>query len=184
MPLKITETGFDGLLLLEPDVFSDSRGYFVETYNFKTWLGAGIDCTFVQDNQSLSVKDIVRGLHFQKPPYAQAKLVRVIHGSVQDVVVDLRQNSKTYGKVYSTVLSSKNFAQLYIPKGFAHGFATLEDNTLLMYKCSDYYRPDAEDGLPWDDKDLAINWQTENPILSERDKKFRPFAEFESLFTM
>lgn len=183
MPLTITKTGFEGLLMLEPKVFGDTRGYFVETYNFQEWMGAGINCSFVQDNQSLSAKNTVRGLHFQRPPYAQAKLVRVIQGSVLDVVVDIRRNSPTYGKSFVTELSARNFAQLYIPVGFAHGFATLEDDTLFVYKCSDYYHPEAEDGLPWDDQDLGIPWNIEGPILSERDKKFRPFKEFDSPFT-
>jgi dTDP-4-dehydrorhamnose 3,5-epimerase len=183
MPLSITKTGFEGLLILEPQVFGDPRGYFVETYNLKNWLGAGIDSTFVQDNQSLSANNIIRGLHFQRPPYAQAKLVRVIRGSVLDVVVDIRKNSPTYGKHFAAVLSGENFAQLYIPVGFAHGFATLEDNTLFVYKCSDYYRPEAEDGLPWDDKDLGIDWKIQDPVLSERDKNFKPFSTFETPFT-
>jgi dTDP-4-dehydrorhamnose 3,5-epimerase len=184
MPLKITETGFEGLLILEPKVFGDSRGYFVETYNSREWMGAGINCSFVQDNQSMSGKNIIRGLHFQRPPYAQAKLVRVIQGSVLDVVVDIRKGSATYGKHFTSLLTSENCMQLYIPEGFAHGFATLENNTLFIYKCSDYYKPEAEDGLAWDDEDLNIQWNITNPILSERDKTFKPFREFDSPFIM
>jgi dTDP-4-dehydrorhamnose 3,5-epimerase len=183
MPLTITETGFEGLLLLEPRVFGDARGYFIETYNHREWLGAGVNHHFVQDNQSLSAKNTVRGLHFQRPPHAQAKLVRVIQGSALDVVVDIRRGSPTYGKNFTTVLSADNFVQLYIPEGFAHGFATLEDNTLFIYKCSDYYNPAVEDGLPWNDMDLGIEWNIDSPILSERDRNFKSFKEFESPFT-
>jgi dTDP-4-dehydrorhamnose 3,5-epimerase len=183
MPLTIRKTGFEGLLILEPKVFGDSRGYFIETYNQREWLGAGINHSFVQDNQSLSGKNIIRGLHFQRPPHAQAKLVRVIQGKVLDVVVDIRKSSPTYGQSFITILSADNFAQLYIPEGFAHGFATLEDDTLFVYKCSDYYYPEFEDGLPWDDKDLGIDWNIQHPVLSERDKNFKPFKDFVTPFT-
>jgi dTDP-4-dehydrorhamnose 3,5-epimerase len=180
--MEIIETGFDGLKLINPKIFKDQRGYFFESYNQQKFVEAGIKDVFIQDNQSFSSKNIVRGLHFQNPPHAQAKLVRVISGSVLDVVVDIRKNSKTYGKHYSVELSSENFLILYIPIGFAHGFKTLEDNTLFSYKCSDVYHPETEGGLLWNDREFNINWNINNPILSEKDKYYTPFSTFVSPF--
>jgi dTDP-4-dehydrorhamnose 3,5-epimerase len=180
--MEIIETGFDGLKLINPKIFKDQRGYFFESYNQQKFVEAGIKDVFIQDNQSFSSKNIVRGLHFQNPPHAQAKLVRVISGSVLDVVVDIRKNSKTYGKHYSVELSSENFLMLYIPIGFAHGFKTLEDNTLFSYKCSDVYHPETEGGLLWNDREFNINWNIDEPILSEKDKFYEPFSKFVSPF--
>jgi len=180
--MEIIETGIKDLLLLKPKVFKDERGYFYESYNQANFKAIGIDIEFTQDNQSLSNKDIVRGLHFQAPPHAQDKLVRVIKGSVLDIAVDIRKNSPTYGKHFSIELTEDNFLMLYIPKGFAHGFATLYDNTIFSYKCSDTYHPETEGGLQWNDREIGINWGIENPILSEKDKKYEPFSLFVSPF--
>jgi len=180
--MKIIETPLKGLYIIEPKVFKDERGYFYESYNQKMFQNAGITDIFVQDNQSLSQKNVIRGLHFQSPPYAQAKLVRVIRGAVLDVVVDIRKNSPTYGKHYAIELSEENFLMLYIPIGFAHGFATLEDNTIFAYKCSNFYNKESEDTILWNDPDLNINWNIQNPILSEKDKKGKLFRDFISPF--
>lgn len=180
--MELIETGFKGLLLIKPKVFKDERGYFFESFNQDKFESIGIIEKFTQDNQSLSNKGIVRGLHFQTPPHAQGKLVRVIKGAVQDVVVDIRKNSTTYGKSYSVELSEDNFLMLYIPPGFAHGFATLEDQTIFSYKCTDTYHPECEGGLAWDDREFAIEWSVTNPILSEKDKKYQAFSLFVSPF--
>lgn len=180
--MEVIETGIKDLIVLKPKVFKDDRGYFFESYNQQTFHNAGIKELFIQDNQSLSGKGIVRGLHFQSPPHAQGKLVRVIKGAVQDVAVDIRKNSPTYGKHFSIELTEENFLMLYIPTGFAHGFATLRDNTIFSYKCTDTYHPEVESGLPWNDRDLNIEWMVEQPILSEKDKKFQPFSLFISPF--
>jgi dTDP-4-dehydrorhamnose 3,5-epimerase len=178
----VFSTPISGLALIKPAVFTDSRGYFTETYNYKDFCGIGITDTFVQDNQSLSQKGALRGLHFQKPPFAQAKLVRVISGSVLDVVVDIRPGSDTYGQNYSVILNADNYLQLYIPQGFAHGFLTLEDQTIFAYKCSDYYNKGSEEGLIWNDPDLNISWGTDNPFLSDKDKTLQGFRDFRSPF--
>jgi dTDP-4-dehydrorhamnose 3,5-epimerase len=180
--MKIIETPLKGLYVIEPKVFKDERGYFYESYNQKMFQNAGITDIFVQDNQSFSQKNVVRGLHFQSPPFAQAKLVRVIKGAVLDVVVDIRKNSPTYGKHYAIELTEENFLMLYIPIGFAHGFATLEDNTIFAYKCSNFYNKEFEDTILWNDPDLNINWNIQNPILSEKDKKGKLFRDFISPF--
>ncbi len=180
--MELIETGFKGLILIKPKVFIDERGYFFESFNREKFESIGIKENFIQDNQSLSNKGIVRGLHFQSPPHAQGKLVRVIKGAVQDVVVDIRKNSTTYGKSYSVELSEDNFLMLYIPPGFAHGFATLEDQTIFSYKCTDTYHPECEGGLAWDDREFNINWSVSNPILSEKDKKYQAFSLFVSPF--
>jgi dTDP-4-dehydrorhamnose 3,5-epimerase len=169
--MNVTKTKLEGLYLIEPKVFEDARGYFLESYNEQTFKKNGIDVNFVQDNQSLSCKGTLRGLHFQKPPYAQAKLVRVITGSILDVVVDIRKNSNTYGEYFSIVLSGENKRMLYIPEGFAHGFLALEDNTLIQYKCSNFYNKETEGGLIWNDPDININWGIGyEPIISDKDK--------------
>ena len=138
--------------------------------------------SFVQDNLSKSDKNVLRGLHFQAPPYAQGKLVQVIRGSVLDVAVDIRKDSPTYGQHHSVVLSEENKTQFYVPEGFAHGFVTLEDNTIFSYKCTNLYHPNTEGAIIWNDKDLEIDWQVENPIISEKDLKANPFHSFESPF--
>lgn len=163
------ETNIKGLLIIEPKVFEDERGSFFESYNKERFKELGINVNFVQDNQSISHKNVLRGLHFQKEPYAQDKLVRVTRGSVLDVAVDLRLNSPTYGKWASVNLSEKNGLMFFIPKGFAHGFLSLEDNTVFQYKCSNIYSKDHEDGLLWNDPNLAIDWGISNPIVSKKD---------------
>ncbi len=180
--MEIIETGIKNLLLLKPKVFKDDRGYFLESYNIEKFSTLGIDVAFTQDNQSLSNKGILRGLHFQSPPHAQGKLVRVIKGAVIDVAVDIRKNSTTYGKHYTVELNEDNFYMLWIPVGFAHGFATLADQTIFSYKCTDTYHPETEGGIMWNDSDLNINWGIENPILSEKDKNNTPFSLFISPF--
>jgi len=179
--MQIEKTSFEGLLLITPDVYKDDRGYFMESYKqseYKKTTGI----TFVQDNESLSQKNVIRGLHFQKPPFAQAKLIRVIKGSILDVVVDLRKDSKTFGKHFKHVLSEENKKQLYIPEGFAHGFLSLEDHTVILYKCSEYYHKESEDALLWNDETLGINWETDKPILTEKDRNAKKFSIFESPF--
>lgn len=181
--MEIIETGFKDLLLIKPQVFGDQRGYFLESFNEKKFKAlTGIDVNFVQDNESLSQANVVRGLHFQKPPYAQDKLVRVVNGAVLDVVVDLRKSEPTYGKSYAIELNEDNKWQLFVPKGFAHGFATLTDDTRFLYKCSEFYAPESEDSILWNDKAFNIDWRVEDPILSEKDKKGRNFEGFVSPF--
>lgn len=161
----------EGLLLIEPDIFTDSRGYFLETFNRKHFrLETGLDLEFVQDNESLSQRGVLRGLHFQNAPHAQGKLVRVVRGKVLDVAVDLRKNSKSYGQHHSVVLCSEKKHQFYIPAGFAHGFSVLTDDTILSYKCTDYYHPESELTLLWNDPALGIDWRIEDPILSQKDR--------------
>lgn len=180
--MTITETAIPDLLLIQPRIFEDERGYFYESYNKNTFQESGLEMDFVQDNQSLSQKGVLRGLHFQNPPHAQGKLVRVIQGSVLDVAVDIRRNSPTYGQHVSVVLSGENKTQFWIPPGFAHGFLTLEDHTLFSYKCTDIYHPSSEEALPWNDPSLAIDWGIKNPIVSEKDLEARLFQSFKSQF--
>ena len=180
--MRFEKTDIEGLLVVDPLVHKDDRGYFFESYNLKNYKDIGVNINFVQDNQSCSKKNVLRGLHFQKPPYAQAKLVSVIKGSVLDVVVDIRKESPTYGKNYSVILSSINKKMLFIPEGFAHGFLTLEDDTILSYKCSNFYNKESEDSLLWNDFNLNIEWGIKDPILSEKDKQAKSFSEFKSLF--
>ncbi|MGY6560837.1 MAG: dTDP-4-dehydrorhamnose 3,5-epimerase [Luteibaculaceae bacterium] len=181
--MQVHETGFKDLFLIEPRVFQDERGYFFESFNQETFEKlTGLSINFVQDNESLSNKNVIRGLHFQKPPFAQDKLIRVIKGSVLDVVVDLRKNQSTYGKVFEIILSETNKKQLFVPKGFAHGFKTLENNTIFYYKCSNFYNKESEGGILWADENLNINWNVENPIISEKDRLALPLDKFESPF--
>ena len=167
------KTEIDGLFVIEPKVFGDNRGYFMETYNYEDFKKAGLDMVFVQDNQSYSTKGVLRGLHFQKK-HPQGKLVRVIKGEVFDAAVDLRDGSKTYGKWYGVTLTAENKKQFYIPEGFAHGFLVLSDEAEFVYKCTDFYHPEDEGGIKWNDKDIAVDWKL-NSIdrikLSEKDKK-------------
>ncbi|RPE00865.1 dTDP-4-dehydrorhamnose 3,5-epimerase [Aureibaculum marinum] len=179
--MKIETTFIKNLLIITPNVFVDKRGYFLESYNKKSLINL-VEDEFVQDNESLSHKGVLRGLHFQNPPYAQAKLVRVLTGSVLDVVVDLRKQSPTYGQHFKHILSAENKIQLYVPKGFAHGFAVLEDNTIFSYKCSDYYNKDSERAILWNDATLNIDWQIKNPIISEKDKIAEKFSNFVTPF--
>jgi len=179
--MKIEETYLKNAFVITPTVYTDDRGYFLESYHKKT-LKDAVDIEFIQDNESLSQKGVLRGMHFQNPPYAQAKLVRVIRGSVLDVILDLRTDSATYGKHFSLVLSSENKKQLFVPKGFAHGFLTLEDDTIFSYKCSSYYHKASEVSLAWNDNSLAIDWGVENPNLSEKDQNAQNFTNFISPF--
>ncbi len=179
--MHIKETFIKDLLILSPPVFADERGYFLESYNKKR-IASKLAVAFVQDNESMSQNGVLRGLHFQKPPYAQGKLVRVITGSVLDVVIDLRKKSTTYGKHFKHILSAKNKEQLYVPEGFAHGFLVLENDTIFSYKCTNYYNKDAELSLAWNDPTLAINWEIEDPIISEKDKNAQNFANFSTPF--
>jgi len=179
--LEIVETEIEGAFLIKPKVFSDERGYFFESFSEKVWREKiGEVPAFVQDNESMSSKGVLRGLHFQRPPFAQGKLVRVIKGSVLDVIVDLRKNSPTFGKHLSVVLSGENKHQLYLPPHFAHGFLTLEDHTVFSYKCTQFYNQESEEGLMWNDPDLNIDWGIKNPFLSEKDKKYESFIKFAS----
>ena len=171
--MKLKETGISGLIVIEPDVFGDSRGYFMESFSLRKFRElTGLDIDFVQDNESKSSYGVVRGLHFQRPPHAQSKLVRVVQGRVLDVAVDLREGSPTYGKHYAIELSGENHLQMFIPKGFAHGFAVLSDEAVFQYKCDEYYAPESEGAVAWDDPDLAIDWRLpkEDIRLSDKDK--------------
>lgn len=171
------KTEIADVYIIEPTVFGDNRGYFAETYNAADFKAAGLDYEFVQDNQSKSSKGVLRGLHFQKT-HPQAKLVRVISGEVLDVAVDLRKNSPTYGKWVGAVLSSENKRQFMIPRGFAHGFAVLSESAEFCYKCDDFYHPEDEGGIAWNDPDVAVDWMLDGePILSEKDKKHPTLRE-------
>jgi len=180
--MHVTKTKIEGLLVVEPTIFKDDRGYFFESYNEQSFKALGITDKFVQDNQSCSQKGVVRGLHFQKPPFAQAKLVRVLQGAVVDFAVDIRRGSPTYGQYESVLLTADNFRQFYLPVGFAHGFAALEDNTVFAYKCSNFYNKASEGCILFNDKDLNINWQVDNPITSEKDLRGESFSSFLSPF--
>ena len=172
--IKVTRCDIEGLCVIEPTVFKDERGYLVETYNQNDMKEAGLDMVFVQDNQSMSVKGVLRGLHFQKE-FPQGKLVRVIRGAVFDVAVDLRANSKTYGKWFGVELTEENKKQFYIPEGFAHGFLVLSDEAEFAYKCTDFYRPGDEGGIKWNDPDVGIHWPIEKDmklIISEKDQRW------------
>lgn len=170
--MKVEKCSIEGLLLIKPSVFEDDRGYFFESFNQRRFNEAtGLNTRFVQDNESCSQKDVLRGLHFQNPPYAQAKLVRVVRGAVRDVAVDLRKDSPTFGSYCSVLLSAENKHQFYIPEGFAHGFLTLENDTVFSYKCSAYYNKESEQSLLWNDPDIHIDWGINSPILSEKDDK-------------
>lgn len=169
--MKVLPTALEGILIIEPDVFGDERGYFMETFHRKRYQQEGVDTEFVQDNLSFSAKGVLRGLHYQFPR-AQAKLVQVIKGEVSDVMVDIRKGSPTFGKWLRVDLSDKNMRQIYIPEGFAHGFCVLSDTAFLSYKCSDLYAPDSEGGILWSDPDLGIGWPVNHPLLSEKDSQY------------
>lgn len=171
-----------GLVIVKPNVFGDHRGYFFESYSKEIFIKNGILADFVQDNQSLSGKNILRGLHFQAPPHDQGKLVRVIQGAVFDVAVDIRRTSPTYGKHFGLEISAENKKQLWVPPGFAHGFVTLEEDTIFCYKCSGYYNKDSEGGLMWNDPALGIEWPVKTPSLSEKDALLASLTNFKSPF--
>ena len=176
--MNFIETPLPGLFLIQPRIFEDKRGNFYEFFNKKIFKEFKLNSDFVQDNQSLSYKNVLRGLHFQIAPYEQGKLVRVVRGSVNDVVVDMRKDSPKFGQSYSTILSEENKTMMWIPPGFAHGFLTLEDNTIFTYKCTAYYNKDAERGIKWNDPKLNINWNTSNPIVSEKDAELPIWDEY------
>lgn len=180
--MKIIETHIPGLIEIEPNVFGDDRGYFYESYNKDAFAEAGITAEFVQDNQSFSTKGVLRGLHFQNPPYSQGKLVRVIQGSVLDVAVDIRVGSPTYGKHHKVILSGENKKMFWVPPGFAHGFLTLEDDTIFAYKCTGMYNKESEGSIYWNDPTLKIDWNVENPSVSGKDKEAPGFMELKSNF--
>lgn len=171
--MKIITTAIDGLVILEPKVFGDGRGYFFESFSQREFEEKVCKTTFVQDNESCSRYGVLRGLHFQKPPHAQAKLVRVVKGTVLDIALDIRKGSSTFGQHVATELSEENKRQLFIPRGFAHGFAALSDEAILQYKCDNYYVPGSEGGILWNDPALGIDWKlpAEAIILSEKDKR-------------
>ena len=180
--MEVIETGIQGLLIIKPKVFADARGYFFESYNESVFKQHGIQEKFVQDNQSLSSTGVLRGLHFQAPPYDQGKLVRVINGAVLDVAVDIRKDSPTYGKHVSVELTGENKTMFFIPSGFAHGFLTLKDNTVFSYKCTNVYHKGSEGTILWNDKYLGINWNMEEPVLSGKDLSGVTFNSFISPF--
>jgi dTDP-4-dehydrorhamnose 3,5-epimerase len=179
--MRITEL-LPNLLLIEPKVFEDHRGHFFESYREDVLAEFGDSPVFVQDNQSLSQKGILRGLHFQKEPHAQGKFVRVITGAVLDVALDIRKSSPTYGQFVAEELTAQNKRMLYIPPGFAHGFLTLEDHTIFTYKCTQYYHPQSEGGVLWNSPSLQIPWGISQPILSAKDELLPDFSVFESPF--
>ena len=175
--MNLIKTTLDGLVVLKPTIFKDNRGYFMESYNQKNINKLLGNVNFVQDNESESSRGVLRGLHFQKPPYAQAKLVRCLKGSVLDVVLDLRKDSKTYGIFETTLLTEENKKQLFIPKGFAHAFVVLSETAIFSYKVDNYYNPDSESGVLWNDLDLNIDWKINKKeiIVSEKDKSLPTF---------
>lgn len=181
--MEITTTAFRDLLIIQPSVFADERGYFFEPFNEARFrLNTGLNITFVQDNESMSHRGVVRGLHFQIPPKSQAKLIRVTRGAVLDVVVDLRKSQPTFGQHFSIELSADNKTQLFVPEGFAHGFKVLEDHTVFSYKCSNYYSKDHERSLLWNDADLHIDWDIAQPIVSDKDRTGTRLADMEDYF--
>lgn len=174
--MNIIPTSLEGLLILEPNVFEDNRGYFLEMHNQNRLQTAGIDAVFVQDNLSCSKKNILRGLHFQIS-HPQAKLIQAITGTIYDVTVDIRSGSSTFGKWSGTLLSEENKRQLFIPEGFAHGFCVLSENAHVLYKCSDFYNPNDEGGILWSDPKVAIDWPVKNPLLSDKDQQYPYLAD-------
>ena len=180
--MEIIKTHIQGLLVINPNIFEDERGYFFESWSKKAYQDIGLELDFVQDNQSLSQKGVLRGLHFQDPPFAQGKLVRVIKGSVIDVAVDIRKESVTYGEHVSIKLSEENKKMFWIPPGFAHGFVSLENNTIFTYKCTEVYNKESEGVLLWNDADLNIDWGVERPLVSEKDMAAISFKHFISAF--
>ena len=180
--MEIQKNNIEGLLVIKPTVFTDDRGGFFEPYNKQIFASQGLDMEFVQDNQSMSCKGVVRGLHFQAPPFAQGKLVRVVCGSALDVAVDIRKNSPTFGKHVLVKLDDKENKLFWIPEGFAHGFIALEDNTIFQYKVTNYYNKDSEMSIRWNDPTLNIPWKIDNPIVSEKDMQSPLFKDFISPF--
>ncbi len=181
MGLRVEKTPVAGLVIVEPEVHADARGYFMESYNRREFRAAGIDVDFVQDNQARSVRGTLRGLHFQKT-HPQAKLVRVLSGRVFDAAVDLRESSPTFGRWHGITLDEESHRQFFVPAGFAHGYLVLSDTAVFAYKCSDFYHPEDEGGLRWDDPDVGIQWPLEGiakPLLSEKDRRMPAFKDLE-----
>ncbi|HIE44688.1 MAG TPA: dTDP-4-dehydrorhamnose 3,5-epimerase [Flavobacteriaceae bacterium] len=182
--MEVIKTPIKDLLIIKNNIFNDERGFFFESYNERQFINAGIPMKFVQDNQSLSKYGVIRGLHYQLEPYAQTKLVRVLQGKIFDVAVDIRKKSPTFGQWYGIEISDKNLIQFLIPKGFAHGFSVLSEMALVLYKCDNYYKKDAERGIIYNDKTLNINWQISNKniLVSQKDKGMPIFANAEMNF--
>ena len=183
--MNIVPTDIEGVLILEPKIFGDARGYFFESFSTRDFEAqTGLSIQFVQDNESKSSYGVLRGLHFQKPPFAQSKLVRVVKGAVLDVAVDIRKNSATYGQYIAVELTEDNHRQLFIPKGFAHGFSVLSPEVIFQYKCDQFYAPQSEGAIAWNDKDLNIDWliPDDKVLLSEKDRHHPSFAQFETPF--
>lgn len=182
--MKITKTEIEGVVIIEPRIFEDARGYFFESFSEREFAEQVCDCSFVQDNEALSSYGVVRGLHFQLPPHSQSKLVRVVKGRILDIAVDIRKGSPTFSKHVAVELSAENHRQIFIPRGFAHGYSVLSEEAVVEYKCDNYYAPDSEGAIAWNDADLAIDWQipAEKVILSEKDKQHPTLAEYKTLF--
>lgn len=182
--MEIIKTEIDGVVIIEPRIFKDERGYFYESFSQREFDEKVCRTVFVQDNQSKSSYGVLRGLHFQKPPYSQSKLVRCIKGAVLDVAVDIRKGSPTFGKYVAVELTEDNHRQFFIPRGFAHGFAVLSDEAIFQYKCDNFYNKESEGAIAWNDADLAIDWKldTDKIVLSEKDKNTKPLAEADFLF--
>jgi len=182
--MKLIKTSIPDLLIIEPKVYEDPRGYFLESYSSKIFTNSGIDTHFVQDNESKSTKGVLRGLHYQLAPYSQTKLIRVISGKILDVALDIRKGSPTFGQHFSIELSGENKHQLFIPKGFAHGFAVLSDEVIVNYKCDNFYQPDAERGILYNDPELNIDWKIslEEAVISAKDKVNPQFSKAEMNF--
>ena len=183
--MAVIKTAIEGVLIIEPTVYGDERGYFFESYNEERFRSeTGIDVHFVQDNESKSKRGVLRGFHFQRPPHAQAKLVRVVSGTVVDVAVDIRTGSPTYGKYVAVELTEDNHRQLFLPRGMAHGFVVLSDEAIFQYKCDNPYHPDSEGSVAWNDPTIGIDWgiDPESVILSERDRGNRPLADLKEVF--
>ena len=183
--MPFIKTIFTGLMIYEPIIYKDSRGYFFESYNNKTFSSENVEISFIQDNQSSSVFGVIRGLHYQADPYAQAKLIRVLSGSILDVAVDIRQGSPTYGKAFSIELSAENKKQLLIPQGFAHGYSVLSQTAEVFYKCDQYYYKESEGGIAYNDKALNIDWKIPEgrAIISEKDNNHPPFEKEKNYFS-
>jgi len=185
--MEVIKTGIEGVFIIEPKVFGDNRGYFFESFNAKEFSEkTGLNVTFVQDNESKSRYGVLRGMHFQKPPYTQSKLVRVVKGRVLDVVVDIRKGSSTYGKYEMCELTEDNHRQFFVPKGMAHGFCVLSEEAIFQYKCDDFYHPEAEGAIAWNDSDIAVKWPIPDTeiFLSEKDKHHPLLKDFDSPFNL
>lgn len=182
--MNIIKTEIEGLVIVEPRIFSDDRGYFYESFSQREFEEEVCRTTFVQDNQSMSSYGVVRGLHFQKPPFCQSKLVRCIKGAVLDVAVDIRKGSPTFGKYVAVELTEDNHRQFFVPRGFAHGFAVLSEVAVFQYKCDNYYNKESEGAIAWNDEQIAVDWRlpSKKVILSEKDKLSKPLADAEFLF--